>query len=181
MQTRKQSFYPASLQSEPFARHSLHCWNTCSPVIEAYEERSILEMEDKDSDLLVRWANRLGAVYLTKCLDLSRLPKVPGFRSINVRPLFFVSHSFLKHRNVTLGPPLLSLFPGTASYNPAHTVDPTHPAATQWKSPAFPHFSCPAICYALYQRMRSAMVPRGEMEGRFQETRHEHILLDFEK
>ncbi|KAG2121262.1 hypothetical protein DEU56DRAFT_918268 [Suillus clintonianus] len=66
-----------------------------------------------------------------KCLDLSRLPKAPGLRSIN-------------RRNVTPGSPLPLLFPGTAPYNPARTVDPTHPA-TRWKAQAFPHFSCPAF------------------------------------
>lgn len=68
---------------------------------------------------------------MPKCLDLSRLPKAPGLRSIN-------------HHNVTPGSPLPLLFPGSASYKPSRTVDPKHPA-TRWKAHAFPHFSCPAF------------------------------------
>ncbi|KAG1791992.1 uncharacterized protein HD556DRAFT_1293967, partial [Suillus plorans] len=100
---------------------------------------------------------------MPKCLDLSRLPKAPGLRSIN-------------RCNVTPGSPLPLLFPGTAPYNRARIVDPTHPA-TRWKAHAFPHFSCPAFMLRavpkgallrpeferrLPQIERSAMVPRGE-------------------
>ncbi|KAG2147106.1 hypothetical protein BD769DRAFT_1345844 [Suillus cothurnatus] len=98
---------------------------------------------------------------MPKCLDLSRLPKAPGLRSIN-------------RRNVTPGSPLPLLFPGTASYNPACAIDPTHPA-TRWKAHAFPQFSCPAFMlravpkgallrpdFELSRVERSAMVPRGE-------------------
>ncbi|KAG1891300.1 hypothetical protein F4604DRAFT_405880 [Suillus subluteus] len=100
---------------------------------------------------------------MPKCLDLSRLPKAPGLRSIN-------------RRNVTPGSPLPLLFPGSASYSPAHAVDPTHPA-TRWKAHAFPYFSCPAFILRavpkgallrpdferrLSRVERSTMVPRGE-------------------
>ncbi|KAG2103450.1 uncharacterized protein F5147DRAFT_775993 [Suillus discolor] len=100
---------------------------------------------------------------MPKCLDLSRLPRAPGLRSIN-------------RCNVTPGSPLPLLFPGSVPYNRARTVDPTHPA-TRWKAHAFPHFSCPAFMLRavpkgallrpeferrLPQIERSAMVPRGE-------------------
>lgn len=105
---------------------------------------------------------------MPKCLDLSRLPKAPGLRSIN-------------RHNVTPGSPLPLLFPGTASYNPARTVDPTHPA-TRWKAHAFPHFSCPAFILRavpkgallrpeferhLSQVERSVIVPRGERKDSY--------------
>ncbi|KAG2159494.1 uncharacterized protein EDB93DRAFT_1070688, partial [Suillus bovinus] len=100
---------------------------------------------------------------MPKCLDLSRLPKAPGIRSIN-------------RCNVTPGSPLPVLFPGSAPYNRARTVDPTHPA-TRWKAHAFPQFSCPAFTLRAVpkgallrpeferrssQMERPAMVPRGE-------------------
>ncbi|KAG1749907.1 uncharacterized protein EDB91DRAFT_773050 [Suillus paluster] len=101
-----------------------------------------------------------------KCFDLSRLPKVPGFRSIN-------------RRNVTPGSPLPSLFPGMAPYDPARTVDPTHPA-TRWKARAFPNFSCSAFMLRavpkgallrpefespVSQAERSTMVPCGNRKN----------------
>ncbi|KAG1737810.1 hypothetical protein EDB19DRAFT_1575718, partial [Suillus lakei] len=90
-----------------------------------------------------------------KCLDLSRLPKAPGLRSIN-------------RRNVTPGTPLPLLFPGTASYNPAHTVDPTHPG-TRWKAHAFPHFSCPAF---MLRAVPKGALLRPEFERRLSQVEH---------
>ncbi|KAG0708774.1 hypothetical protein DFH29DRAFT_993650 [Suillus ampliporus] len=84
-----------------------------------------------------------------KCLDLSKLPKAPGLRSIN-------------RRNVTPGSPLPPLFPGTASYDPARTVDSTHPA-TRWKARAFPNFSCSAF---MLRAVPKGALLRPEFESR---------------
>lgn len=84
---------------------------------------------------------------MSKCLDLSRLPKAPGLRSIK--------------RNIP-GSPLPLIFPGSAPYSPSLTIDPNHPA-TRWKTYAFPQFSCPAFTL---RAVPNAALVRPELDRR---------------
>ncbi|KAH7929007.1 hypothetical protein BV22DRAFT_1003669 [Leucogyrophana mollusca] len=67
---------------------------------------------------------------MQKCLDLSRLPKAQGFKSVNLR-------------HATPGSPLPLLI-RAVPYNPTHAIDPLHPA-TRLSHSSFPSFSCPAF------------------------------------
>ncbi|KAG2356002.1 hypothetical protein BDR07DRAFT_1381130 [Suillus spraguei] len=101
---------------------------------------------------------------MPKCLDLSRLPKALGIRSIN-------------RRNVTPGSPLALLFPGTIFYKSARAVDPTHPA-TRRRARAFPHFSCPA--FTLRAVPKGALL-RPEFERRSSRAENSTMVLQGER
>ncbi|KAG1825847.1 uncharacterized protein BJ212DRAFT_1295186 [Suillus subaureus] len=92
---------------------------------------------------------RLGRRLQVQVLKLALLPQPLGVRLTN-------------RRNVTSGSLHPLLFPSSASYDPAHATDPTHPAA-RWKTHAFPNFCC--TTFTLRVAPKDALL-RLEFKGR---------------